>query len=182
MSALRTRRPRHRVATLLATAAVAALALSACSSDGGEPAASGSAGESADFGEISVQYSWIKNEEFAGEFYAYDKGYYDEAGFSDVIGIAGPDTGVAKLLSGSVQVARAAPDLTTGIGAATVSTRTARPAFGNPAPNALVSAAVLFLDDSMLDHDEHAAASDMSCMPSDYDGHASDGLNSIIGH
>ena len=57
-----------------------------------------------------------------------------------------------------------------------------QPDFGNPDPNALVSEAVLFLDDSMLDHDEHAAASDMSCMPSDYDGHASDGLNSIIGH
>jgi hypothetical protein len=52
-----------------------------------------------------VQYSWIKNEEFAGEFYAYDNGYYDQAGFSKVTGVAGPDTGVAKLLSGSVQVA-----------------------------------------------------------------------------
>src|SRR5690606_15270908 len=49
--------------------------------------------------------SWIKNEEFAGEFYAYDKGYYTEAGFSTVNGISGPDTGVAKLLSGTVQVA-----------------------------------------------------------------------------
>jgi hypothetical protein len=36
----------------------------------------------ASYGEISVQYSWIKNEEFAG-----------------------PDTGVAKLLSGTVEVA-----------------------------------------------------------------------------
>ena len=35
-----------------------------------------SAGDSDGFGEISLQYSWIKNEEFAGEFYAYDKGYY----------------------------------------------------------------------------------------------------------
>lgn len=33
------------------------------------------------------------------------RGYYDEAGFSEVIGISGPDTGVAKLLSGEVQVA-----------------------------------------------------------------------------
>jgi hypothetical protein len=40
-----------------------------------------------------VQYSWIKNEEFAGEFYAYDNGYYDQAGFSKVTGVAGPDTG-----------------------------------------------------------------------------------------
>ncbi|WP_434811470.1 ABC transporter substrate-binding protein [Microbacterium sp. bgisy189] len=95
----------RRAATLLATAAAAALALSACASSSSEPAASGSPDEAASYGEISVQYSWIKNEEFAGEFYAYDEGYYDEAGFDDVIGIAGPDTGVAKLLSGTVQVA-----------------------------------------------------------------------------
>lgn len=84
-----------------AVAASAALALVACSSgdDGASSPADG------DFGEISVQYSWIKNEEFAGEFYAYENGYYDEAGFSDVIGVSGPDTGVAKLLSGTVQVA-----------------------------------------------------------------------------
>lgn len=84
-----------------AVAASAALALVACSSgdDGASSPADG------DLGEISVQYSWIKNEEFAGEFYAYENGYYDEAGFSDVIGVSGPDTGVAKLLSGTVQVA-----------------------------------------------------------------------------
>ncbi|WP_298743027.1 ABC transporter substrate-binding protein [uncultured Microbacterium sp.] len=99
-------RPRRRGAAVLALAATAALMLSACSSTAAPSASSsGDAGASADFGEISVQYSWIKNEEFAGEFYAYDNGYYDEAGFSNVVGVAGPDTGVAKLLSGSVQFA-----------------------------------------------------------------------------
>lgn len=98
----------HRPARLraLATAAIAVasvLALSACAGDT-TPVASGTAG-AADHGEISVQYSWIKNEEFAGEFYAYENGYYGEAGFTNVIGISGPDTGVAKLLSGTVQVA-----------------------------------------------------------------------------
>ncbi|MBN9176762.1 MAG: ABC transporter substrate-binding protein [Microbacterium sp.] len=92
-----------RIGAALAAAAVAVLALSACSGSS-TPAASGS-GEAADYGDISVQYSWIKNEEFAGEYYAYDEGYYDEAGFGTVTGIAGPDTGVAKLLSGTVQVA-----------------------------------------------------------------------------
>ncbi|GEP47583.1 ABC transporter substrate-binding protein [Microbacterium saccharophilum] len=97
---------RRRGGIVLALAAAAALALSACSSTAAPSASSsGDAGASADFGEISVQYSWIKNEEFAGEFYAYDNGYYDEAGFSNVVGVAGPDTGVAKLLSGSVQFA-----------------------------------------------------------------------------
>lgn len=93
--------PARRRLVAAAVAASAALALAACSSgdDGASSPADG------DFGEISVQYSWIKNEEFAGEFYAYENGYYDEAGFSDVIGVSGPDTGVAKLLSGTVQVA-----------------------------------------------------------------------------
>ncbi len=91
----------RRLAPLAALAAAATLVLAGCAS-GGAPA---SAGGSEDHGEISVQYSWIKNEEFAGEFYAYEKGYYEDAGFSDVVGISGPDTGVAKLLSGTVQVA-----------------------------------------------------------------------------
>lgn len=78
---------------------VAATTLAACGSD----SEGGSKEEG--FGTISMQYSWIKNEEFAGEFYAEDKGYYKEAGFDAVNGISGPDTGVAKLLSGKVQVA-----------------------------------------------------------------------------
>ncbi|WP_394289463.1 ABC transporter substrate-binding protein, partial [Microbacterium sp.] len=86
----------------IAAAAASALLLAGCA--GGDTPA-GSEGEAVDYGEISVQYSWIKNEEFAGEFYAYEKGYYEDAGFSDVVGISGPDTGVAKLLSGTVQVA-----------------------------------------------------------------------------
>ena len=86
-----------------AAVSVAALALAACSSGSSDDP--GTSGTAASYGEISVQYSWIKNEEFAGEDYAYEKGYYKDAGFSDVVGVSGPDTGVAKLLSGSVQVA-----------------------------------------------------------------------------
>lgn len=96
---------RRRGAAVLALAAAAALALSACSSSSSPSPSSSGGAEAADYGDISVQYSWIKNEEFAGEFYAYEKGYYDEAGFGTVTGVAGPDTGVAKLLSGTVQVA-----------------------------------------------------------------------------
>ena len=90
----------RRFVRTAALAAAATLTLAGCA--GTAPASSGG---SDDHGEISVQYSWIKNEEFAGEFYAYDKGYYEDAGFSDVVGISGPDTGVAKLLSNTVQVA-----------------------------------------------------------------------------
>jgi ABC-type nitrate/sulfonate/bicarbonate transport system substrate-binding protein len=95
---------RGRIIALATGLALSSLALGACASSGGTTAPSES-GEAASYGDISVQYSWIKNEEFAGEFYAYENGYYDEAGFGEVTGIAGPDTGVAKLLSGSVQVA-----------------------------------------------------------------------------
>ncbi|MGN6217929.1 MAG: ABC transporter substrate-binding protein [Microbacterium sp.] len=97
---------RHgRLAAGAAAFLATALVLAGCASGGTAAPGSTDDGEAASYGDISVQYSWIKNEEFAGEFYAYDNGYYDEAGFSEVTGVAGPDTGVAKLLSGSVQVA-----------------------------------------------------------------------------
>ncbi|QWC84336.1 ABC transporter substrate-binding protein [Nocardioidaceae bacterium] len=92
---------------LVVGATLSALALTAACGGGDGSSASGGdgGGESASYGEIDLQYSWIKNEEFAGEYYAYENGYYDEAGFETVNGISGPDTGVAKLLSGTVQVA-----------------------------------------------------------------------------
>jgi ABC-type nitrate/sulfonate/bicarbonate transport system substrate-binding protein len=97
---------RHgRLAAGAAAFLATALVLAGCASGGTAAPASTGGGDAASYGDISVQYSWIKNEEFAGEFYAYDNGYYDDAGFSEVTGVAGPDTGVAKLLSGSVQVA-----------------------------------------------------------------------------
>ncbi len=104
MSPSPSRRAR-RLSLALAAVAAATLALSACAGSSTPASSESGAAEGADYGDISVQYSWIKNEEFAGEFYAYDEGYYDEAGFGTVTGIAGPDTGVAKLLSGTVQVA-----------------------------------------------------------------------------
>lgn len=94
----------RRGGAIAAAVLASALVLAGCASGGSAPAA-GSGDEEASYGDISVQYSWIKNEEFAGEFYAYENGYYDEAGFGEVTGVAGPDTGVAKLLSGTVQFA-----------------------------------------------------------------------------
>ena len=48
------------------------------------PASSAAAAPAAgQFGDISVQLSWIKNIEFAGEYFADTKGYYTEAGFSE---------------------------------------------------------------------------------------------------
>jgi ABC-type nitrate/sulfonate/bicarbonate transport system substrate-binding protein len=95
----------RRIGAIAAAVLASTLVLSGCASGGSAPTTTGGADEGASYGDISVQYSWIKNEEFAGEFYAYENGYYDEAGFGEVTGVAGPDTGVAKLLSGTVQFA-----------------------------------------------------------------------------
>ena len=82
-----------------------ALALTACASGTDAPADANAQGETAGHGSITVQQSWIKNEEFAGEFYATSKGYYKDAGFDDVTLLEGPSTGIAELMGGTVQVA-----------------------------------------------------------------------------
>jgi ABC-type nitrate/sulfonate/bicarbonate transport system substrate-binding protein len=91
---------RSTVATVAAAGIV--LALAGCS--GATPAADGGSG-SEDFGDLSLQLSWIKNEEFAGEFFADSEGYFEEAGFSEVTMKPGPSTGSAELLSGTADVA-----------------------------------------------------------------------------
>lgn len=60
-------------------------ALTACGSSTPEKT------DSADgLGKVSVQFSWIKNAEFAGEFLADSNGYFKDAGFSSVEFLAGP--------------------------------------------------------------------------------------------
>jgi ABC-type nitrate/sulfonate/bicarbonate transport system substrate-binding protein len=73
-----------RALRLTAVAAAASLALAACASGDDAPA------EGEDLGDLTVQFSWIKNAEFAGEFMADSKGYYTDAGFGDVTFNAGP--------------------------------------------------------------------------------------------
>jgi ABC-type nitrate/sulfonate/bicarbonate transport system substrate-binding protein len=81
-----TRRPRAlRGAALLAAAA---LVLAGCGSSDDEGGSSAGGGD--DLGDISVQFSWIKNAEFAGEFIADDAGYYKDAGIGKVNFLAGP--------------------------------------------------------------------------------------------
>ena len=86
----------------VAAIAAAALTLSACG-----PAAETT--ESQSFGDLNVQLSWIKNSEFAGEFFADTNGYYTEAGFSSVNLIAGPAATEAEVLNGNVLVGIANP-------------------------------------------------------------------------
>ena len=90
----------RRKAALTIAAAGVVLALAGCS--GSTPAADG---DSESLGDLSLQLSWIKNEEFAGEFFALDKGYYKDAGLGEVEMTAGPSTGGAELLSGKTDVA-----------------------------------------------------------------------------
>ncbi|SDG46080.1 ABC transporter substrate-binding protein [Microbacterium pygmaeum] len=95
-----------RAITALAGFTVAALAFAGCASgSGSSPSSAPSDGDSAGYGDLSVQLSWIKNEEFSGEFFADSEGYYTEAGFDSVTLTPGPSTGAAELISGSADVA-----------------------------------------------------------------------------
>lgn len=105
MSILSSRRTRRTMAAL-AGAAIAVAALAGCSSTGDDSKPSGApTGADASYGDATLQLSWIKNEEFAGEYLADSKGYYKDAGFSSVNLVPGPSTGVAELVSGTVDIA-----------------------------------------------------------------------------
>jgi ABC-type nitrate/sulfonate/bicarbonate transport system substrate-binding protein len=96
---------RVRVATSVAAVALTALALSACSGGGSSSeTTAGGGGDSAGLGDLNVQLSWIKNEEFCGEFFADSKGYYTDEGFSSVNLVPGPSTSATELISGSADV------------------------------------------------------------------------------
>ena len=108
------RRSLLRAGGLGLLAAAGATGLSACGDDASSASSSGG-GSGDGFGEISVQLSWIKNIEFAGEYFADSKGYYASAGFSKVNLLAGGSAGTAAeamVLSRRAQVGLSAPTLT----------------------------------------------------------------------
>ena len=76
--------------------------LSACGDDDDTSSSSSGSGGGTDFGELAIQFSWIKNIEFAGNYMADSKGYYTDAGFSSVNLIAGPGDAIAPLVTGDV--------------------------------------------------------------------------------
>ena len=90
-------------------------ALVACGSSDDEAAAVAASSGPASFGDIAVQLSWIKNIEFAGEYFATTKGYYTAAGFSKVDLVAGGASGTSAesaLATGKAFVGLSAPTIT----------------------------------------------------------------------
>jgi ABC-type nitrate/sulfonate/bicarbonate transport system substrate-binding protein len=91
--------------------------LAACSSSSksgtGTTTPTGSTG-AADLGKLTFQLSWIKNVEFAGEYFADNKGYYKANGFSSVDLLSGGPTVQqdAVVASGKALVCISAPDIT----------------------------------------------------------------------
>ena len=103
-------RPRRRAANarilLGALAASSLLLVTACG--GNAEAGSGDA----EYGTLDLNLSWIKNAEFAGEYFADASGYYKDAGFSEVNLIAGGPGGTSTetmVLSGGALVGTSSP-------------------------------------------------------------------------
>lgn len=90
--------------------------LAACSSSStpGKSSSAGATAAAGAYGTIAVQLSWIKNIEFAGEYFATEKGYYTKAGFKGVTLLAGGgQTGAeAALLAGQALVGLSSPSIT----------------------------------------------------------------------
>jgi len=77
---------KKRALRTAAALSAAALTLAACggsSDEGGSDASDG-------FGDITLQLSWVKNAEFAGEYFADTNGYYTDEGFGKVTMDPGP--------------------------------------------------------------------------------------------
>ncbi|KZF03520.1 MAG: ABC transporter substrate-binding protein [Rhodococcus sp. (in: high G+C Gram-positive bacteria)] len=107
------RRSLLRYGGLASLAVGGATVLAACSSD--SSSSGGSTDDGSQYGTVAMQLSWIKNIEFAGEYFATEKGYYADAGFGSVDLIAGgaAGTGVeAGLDTGKVWIGTSAPQLT----------------------------------------------------------------------
>ncbi|MBJ8342164.1 ABC transporter substrate-binding protein [Antrihabitans sp. YC3-6] len=88
--------------------------LAACGSDSSD-SSGGTTDDGSKYGTVAVQLSWIKNIEFAGEYFALEKGYYKDAGFGNVNLIAGGAAGTgieAGLDTGKIWIGLSAPQLT----------------------------------------------------------------------
>ncbi|MEU5759205.1 ABC transporter substrate-binding protein [Nocardia sp. NPDC047648] len=89
-------------------------ALAACGGNSGG-SSNGTTEDGSKYGSVAVQLSWLKNIEFAGEYFADSKGYFKEAGFGSVDLVAGgaASTSVeAGLDTGKVWLGLSAPQTT----------------------------------------------------------------------
>jgi ABC-type nitrate/sulfonate/bicarbonate transport system substrate-binding protein len=108
------RRSFLRYSALAGAALGGAGALAACGGNAGD-APGGSTPDGSKYGRVAVQLSWLKNIEFAGEYFADARGYFTEAGFGSVELIAGgaASTSVeAGLDTGKVWLGLSAPQTT----------------------------------------------------------------------
>jgi ABC-type nitrate/sulfonate/bicarbonate transport system substrate-binding protein len=98
------------------TALLAACGSSSKSSSSATTAAAGSASTAAkqNFGTLDYQLSWIKNDEFSGEYLADTNNYYTQQGFSSVNLISGgPNvTQDAVVAGGKAFIGISSPDIT----------------------------------------------------------------------
>ncbi|MCC3327286.1 ABC transporter substrate-binding protein [Nocardia abscessus] len=108
------RRSFFRYSALAGAALGGAGALAACGGNSGD-SSGGTTADGSKYGSVAVQLSWLKNIEFAGEYFADAKGYFREAGFGSVDLIAGgaASTSVeAGLDTGKVWLGLSAPQTT----------------------------------------------------------------------
>lgn len=104
-----------RYSGIAGLAAGGGLVLAACGGAESSGAAGRASEDGSKYGTVDVQLSWIKNIEFAGEYFAVEKGYFGDAGFGAVNLVAGgaAGTGVeAGLDTGKVWIGMSAPQLT----------------------------------------------------------------------
>lgn len=74
--------------------------------------ASGEEGSGGEFGELAIQFGWIKNAEFAGNYMADTFGYYTDEGFSSVALLGGGPAvdPIAPLIAGDALFSYAASE------------------------------------------------------------------------
>ncbi|MFI6867942.1 ABC transporter substrate-binding protein [Nocardia sp. NPDC050406] len=108
------RRDFLRYSALAGAALGGAGLLAACGDDSAGPS-NGTTPDGSKYGTVAIQLSWLKNIEFAGEYFADAKGYYRDAGFGSVNLVAGgaASTSVeAGLGTGKIWLGMSAPQTT----------------------------------------------------------------------
>ncbi|WP_280270781.1 ABC transporter substrate-binding protein [Nocardia wallacei] len=109
------RRSFLRTSALAGFALGGAAMLAACGDDAGAGNSNGTTADGSTFGRVAIQLSWLKNIEFAGEYFADSRGYFRDAGFGGVDLVAGgaASTSVeAGLDTGKIWLGLSAPQTT----------------------------------------------------------------------